>query len=92
LAALAVVSGCAYVPTESGITALANTKQPILATVSNGDKVGKACARNILGVIVGDASIDAAKKNGGITQIASVDKEVSALLVYAEVCTIVTGK
>ncbi|MDR3126039.1 MAG: TRL-like family protein [Rickettsiales bacterium] len=91
-AAVLFVAGCVYVPTETGVTVLAHTKQPIMATVSNGEKVGRACARNILGAIVGDSSVETAKKNGGITQVASVDKEVTALLLYAEVCTVVTGK
>ncbi len=58
-----------------------------------GNKVGSACAMSILGVIaVGDASIDAAKKDAGITNVANVDHESFGILgIYANVCTKVTG-
>jgi TRL-like protein family len=57
-------------------------------------KVGEACVKSILGAIaLGDASIEAAKKAGGITQIAHVDHEQFSILgVYATSCTIVHGQ
>ena len=57
-------------------------------------KVGEACASSILGwIATGDASIEEAKKAGGITQIAHVDHEqFSVLQVYATTCTIVHGQ
>jgi len=57
-------------------------------------KVGEACASSILGwIATGDASIEEAKKAGGITQIAHVDHEqFSVLGVYATTCTLVHGQ
>jgi hypothetical protein len=57
-------------------------------------KMGESCASSILGwIATGDASIDAAKKAGGITQIAHVDHEqFSVIGVYATTCTIVYGQ
>ena len=57
-------------------------------------KVGEACASSILGWIAqGDASIEAAKKAGGITQIAHVDHDQFVILgVYATTCTVVHGQ
>jgi hypothetical protein len=57
-------------------------------------KTGEACVSSILGIIAtGDASLEAAKKAGGITQIAHVDHEqFSVLGVYATSCTIVHGQ
>jgi hypothetical protein len=56
-------------------------------------KTGEACAMSILGAVaVGDASVDAAKKAGGITQVATIDhKSFGVLSIYANVCTVVTG-
>lgn len=57
-------------------------------------KTGEACVMSILGAVaLGDASIEAAKKAGGITQIAHVDHEQFGVLgVYATSCTIVHGQ
>ena len=60
--------------------------------VGSKDKEGKACARSILALIAeGDASIDAAARNGGITNVTSVDHETTWTLIYGKVCTIVRG-
>lgn len=57
-------------------------------------KRGEACAANILGLVAtGDASIDTAKKNAGITRVASVDHSSTRVLgYYARFCTIVKGE
>ena len=59
-----------------------------------GNRVGEACATSILGAIAtGDASIETARRNGGITMITSVDgKSESILGLYAKYCTIVRGR
>lgn len=58
------------------------------------DKRGEACASNILGIVAtGNASIDAAKKNGDITKVASVEHNSSRILgYYARFCTVVRGE
>ncbi len=64
-----------------------------MVTGSTGTRVGRACATNVFGLLVsGDMSVEAAKKNGRITQVASIDKEIKGYAVYAEVCTVVTGR
>lgn len=57
-------------------------------------KEGQACVSSVLGAIAtGDASLEAAKKAGGITQIAYVDHEQFSILgIYATSCTIVHGQ
>ena len=93
LAGTLMLGACATPPTEVGTALFSQTTQPMLVTGSTGTRVGRACGRNILGLwIDGDMSVEAAKKNGRITQVASVDKEVKSYAVYAEVCTVVTGK
>ena len=57
-------------------------------------KEGKACAESILGLLArGDASVRAAKENGKITEVISVDHSARNLLnIVGEWCTIVRGK
>jgi TRL-like protein family len=59
-----------------------------------GDKHGEACATGILGAAAfGDASLDAAKKAGGITEIHSVEFHGTSILgIYTQGCTEVHGK
>ncbi len=66
---------------------------PIDAGGRVGAKEGRACAESILGLVAtGDASIKAAAKAGGITQINSVDHYTRNILgIMGEFCTIVRG-
>lgn len=58
-----------------------------------GNRVGEACAQSYFGLIAtGDASIETARRNGGITQISSVDGKTEGLLVYSKYCVIVRGR
>lgn len=59
-----------------------------------GSARGEACASSILGAYAsGDASLDAAKKNGGVVQVNAVDGTAYSFLgIYAKYCTIVYGK
>ena len=52
------------------------------ATASAGaGRVGAAASSTYFGVWAeGDASIDAAKKNGGITTVSSVDEKINTIL------------
>jgi hypothetical protein len=56
-------------------------------------KQGKACADSILGLLArGDASVRAAKENGNISEVTSVDHSARNLLnIVGEWCTIVRG-
>jgi len=56
-------------------------------------KEGKACAESILGLLArGDASVRAAKQNGGITEVTSVDHSARNFLnIVGEWCTLVRG-
>lgn len=63
-------------------------------TATSAAKEGRACAQTILGLVAtGDASIDAAKANGGITEVSYVDHTAKSVLgIIGEWCTIVKGK
>ena len=54
---------------------------PTTATCASGSKVGTATSTTYLALWAeGDASINAAKKNGGITTVSSVDTKVHSIL------------
>jgi hypothetical protein len=59
-----------------------------------GDKKGEACATGILGAAAfGDASLDAAKKAGGVTEVHTVEFHGTNILgLYTQGCTEVHGK
>ena len=57
-------------------------------------KEGKACAESIFGLLArGDASVRAAKQNGGIKEVTSVDHSARNFLnIVGEWCTLVRGR
>jgi hypothetical protein len=79
------VTGLWYTDTHAGLGATSNQA---------GNRVGEACASTVLGLIAGgDASIEAARRNGGITMISSVDEHSKSVFgIWAEYCTIVRGR
>lgn len=85
-------SGCAAVGMNgvlyTGVT------EPVNATSnSRGAKTGEASCTNVLGLVaVGDCSIDAAARKGGINNIKTVDqKSTSVLGLFVKQTTIVSG-
>ena len=94
LLALLALSACAgRGPVHGGI--YQDTTYSIAATSNQaGNRVGEACASQILGwIATGDASIEAARRNGGITMVSSVDESATNILgIYGKGCTIVRGR
>ena len=84
------VAGWAYTDTQAPSQQL---HAPIDASAQP-SKVGESSASGILGVVgVGDASLEAAMKNGGITKIHHVDHKVlSILCLYVKYTTLVYGE
>lgn len=92
-----VLSGCAglaFSRTNIGLLYSNSNRNEMVTEANGGSKQGEACASSILGwVTTGDASAVAAAKNGGISQIMSVDNSISNILgIYAKYCVIVTGE
>ena len=56
-------------------------------------KEGKACAESLLGLMArGDASVRAAKENGGITEVTGIDHSARNFFgIVGEWCTLVRG-
>jgi hypothetical protein len=94
-AALLTLSSCAMVQGPVMGAWYTDVKGPIAATgqPAKGDRSGEACATSILGLIAtGDASIETARKNAGISKISAVDMSGSSILgIYAKYCTVVYG-
>lgn len=65
----------------------------MVTSLSKGTKTGTACAFNICGIIgLGDSSIEAAKKEGGIQEVVSFDHTYTKVLgFYGKHCVIVKG-
>lgn len=94
LAAVLLVSGCAtYLPSGSFVVdgTMGGSSRPNLTP---GSKKGEACMTSVLALIAsGDASVEAAMKNGGIHKVATLDYRVSNILgIYGEYCTVITGE
>ncbi len=83
--AVAPVTGFVYSDTEFGINATAN---------EGSSKIGEAYSESILGLVaIGDASIAAAMKNGGITKVQHVDYHTYNILgIYAKFTVKVYGE
>lgn len=58
------------------------------------DKTGTSCVVSVLGLVsTGDGSIAAAKLNGNITKVASVDYDAFNVLgIYGKYCTVIKGE
>ncbi|MDY5050452.1 MAG: TRL-like family protein [Candidatus Mucispirillum faecigallinarum] len=87
-----ILSGCSSIGLVGSI--YTNVTTPVNATSNEkGPKTGQAKCISVLGIVAtGDCSIDAAAKNGNISEIKSVDvKTFSILGLFSEETTIVTG-
>ena len=88
------LAACQITTSPMAGTTFNETKYGNIATAETATtKEGKACGTSILGAFAqGDASIVAAKANGGITKVTSVDHYAKNILgIYGEWCTIVKG-
>jgi hypothetical protein len=90
---IALLAGCAGVTPMTG-TLYVDMKGPVAVGDASGmSKVGTAKATAIIGIVTGDASIQAAMQNGGITKVHHVDSQVKNILgIYAEYTTTVYGE
>jgi len=86
-------TGCMSVASPAVGVLYTDVKGPLGANGKIGAKEGKACAESILGLIArGDASIEAAAKEGGITSVSTVSHHSTNMLgIIGEFCTIVRG-
>lgn len=92
---LGMIYGCAAGAAPVTGYVFSDVAGPVVATTSTASsKTGTSSCQSILGwLALGDCSIDAAKKNGKITSVSSVDYKTRSILgLYAEVTTSVKGQ
>lgn len=96
---LAHLANCAAMTgfySKTGVGSLfTDVKEPVSnSAAATGSKRGEACTINVLGLIaIGDSSIIAARANGGISKVATVDSSfLNVLFLFGRHCTIVTGE
>lgn len=89
----ALLCSCGGLGTSPMGMIYANVADPIAATTSGGSRTGTATATSYLGLVaVGDSSIAAAKANGGISTVSSVDvKRENILGIVSKYTTTVKG-
>ena len=86
-------TGCTVVTPMNGSIYTELSGPVAMGPAATASKRGEAKATSIVGVALGDASIEAAMKNGGITKVHHVDTKVKNIVgVYAEYTTIVYGE
>jgi hypothetical protein len=84
--------GCAQGAIGPTMGIWSDVKGPITGTKMGSPKTGEACSKHWLAVVaLGDASIEKAAANGGITRIDSVDFTMKNMIVFGQFCTIVRG-
>jgi len=93
LLAAVSLTGCTVVSPLHGGLYTDVTATAAVGPAAGSSKKGEAKATSILGVALGDASLEAAMKNGGVTKVHHVDTKARNILgVYAEFTTIVYGE
>ena len=87
------LSSCGGLSTRPVGSVYADVADPVAATSSSGSRIGEATSTSYLGVVaLGDSSVDAAKRNGGISSVSSVDvKRKNILGIITTYTTVVRG-
>ena len=81
LCSLLSVTGCATLYPAGSIYTNIQLPVTVTANIGTATKVGTSQCTSILGAVaIGDASIEAAKKNGDITKVYHVDYSVKNIL------------
>lgn len=94
LSTFLLLSGCAISPVAGGIVTATQWSGGVSNPGVESTRTGEACAQSVLGLVaVGDASIHAAKRNGQITNVATVDhKTTNVAYFFGQFCTVVRGE
>lgn len=79
LATAAVVLSSCGAPRDGSL--FTDVKAPVAVGSGGGSRVGTSQSQTILGLVAtGDASIAAAKRNGGISSVSTVDEHIHSIL------------
>ena len=92
LASALTLTGCPTVTYPTAGMWSQNIRVPLDGKITSGSKEGKACVTSYFGVYAaGDASVETAAANGGITHVKSVEALVNSKIVIGTFCTVVHG-
>ncbi|MBF0338516.1 MAG: hypothetical protein HQL05_11870 [Nitrospirae bacterium] len=92
---MVVVSGCGFVGDGPFGWGMTYTILPVAkGPLTSGNRNGQACVHSVMGAIsMGDGSIEAAMRNGGITGIYTIDLYNHSFFgIYTRQCTVVVGQ
>ncbi|MFN8770512.1 MAG: TRL-like family protein [Neisseriaceae bacterium] len=98
LAVAGFLGGCASTQPVGALYSGGNFYNGATVVDANKDvrlvKTGKSCATSVLSLVAtGDNSVAAAKRNGMITKVGSIDYDVMNVLgIYGQYCTVVKGE
>ena len=92
-----LIQGCSTLGPPLAGYIVTNVSYPHVQAVADdgkvGNKTGTATAVNILGLFAfGDASVLEAAKNGGITNIKTIDHTATSFIFFGSFSTTVTGE
>lgn len=92
LASALVLTGCPTVTYPTAGMWSQDIRVPIDGKMTSGPKEGRSCVTSYFGIFAtGDASVEAAAANGGITNVKSVEALVNSKIVIGTFCTVVHG-
>ncbi len=98
LVALLLVAGCSSWPRAGNNGAFyTNVSSPVTAFENDSSeplRYGQACNSGILGLYAsGDSTVAAAQRNGGITDVVTIEEQFRHVLLgaYTQYCTVVGG-
>jgi len=86
------LGGCVMTPFPVSGAWTQDVRITLDGKIASGAKEGRACATSYAGFYAfGDASVEAAASNGGITKVKSVEAIVNSRIFMATYCTVVRG-
>lgn len=86
------LSGCMTTPFPVNGAWTQDVRVTLDGKIAKGAKEGRACATSYMGFYAfGDASVEAAAANGGISRVESVEAVVNSRIVMGTYCTVVRG-
>ena len=94
IGAAVLMTGCQAPYSQGLIYSNYNAPADVRDNATDCSKRGEASMTNILGYFaVGDAGVESAKKNGGITKVGNVDYNFQSLLgIFGKTTTVVCGE
>jgi hypothetical protein len=93
IAALITTLGCVYSPAGPALLWM-DVEGPMASATGTGTgKSGRSCAHNLFGLVsFGDASIELAKREAGISTVTTIDHHSTNVVGFQRFCTVLYGE